>query len=649
MASPKEPAPAAPTSQQWSETNPFKRRMGTADSASSTAIPTSVSHSHGPTSPPVPQRGTFSSGLVSASPWAVAADDPSYPQGFDYRTASIPPLGSSEISGQSRYGVQSEIPTDRFEIMRGLPSKSEMLREAEITPVQTTPIATFPSNPLMPQNPFSKRDGDNSTLKKSIPKQSVHEGSSRSKLTSQTNRQSLDVDAFKRLMLTGNAGLGGIGPAPSNETSSATSSISKQSLFEPIHGEQSSARSSRETLDDRAGEQKVETKKKKPLPPKPRHGKLLQAAGQNLGEEKSSLESLIEAPELSESPAGLGISDQERPLPALPHNSEGSESFPTLDTVDVTPDEPLPSPALQAKKTPPAPPMNRRQSIINRSKSSSSIVSTETPRRPSSISSAQGIPPMGSKTAPTPPAPRRRPSTSSVTSSIKYSTTDAATAPSPDPDTESIFEEATAEDDSSSIQETAISNAYLSPKQPSTESKRKSSVPPPRPPTRNPSTARRVTKAGNVVDSIKTTTISNSPTIALMSPSPSSAHPSQTGPIPPPPPRPRRASGGTMTNSGRSSIDETRRASVQSNTITEESEDEDDKAGSEKPEAHRKVPSISESRPTTAIPIPAEAQSHQSNPAASVTSEDDSRAGDILADLERLQKELDAYRGTVGN
>ncbi|OCL07340.1 hypothetical protein AOQ84DRAFT_389576 [Glonium stellatum] len=149
----------------------------------------------------------------------------------------------------------------------------------------------------VPANPFQKTLA---TMEPSVKTATLHREAlsdrpAPERLGPGPKRASLDVDAFKRLLLTGSPNPSGSGtssqPVPQNSISGAilesssstdTSSISRQSIFEPIqetHAE--SPRTSYETTggsDDEAASLMAESRKaekKIPPPPKHRHGKFV--------------------------------------------------------------------------------------------------------------------------------------------------------------------------------------------------------------------------------------------------------------------------------------------------------------------------------------------------------------------------------------
>ncbi|OCK90917.1 uncharacterized protein K441DRAFT_424017, partial [Cenococcum geophilum 1.58] len=158
--------------------------------------------------------------------------------------------------------------------------------------------ASESTSTIVPVNPFQKTLA---TMEPSVKVATLHREAlfdrpTPERMGSGTTRASLDVDAFKRLLMTGNTNPSGSGtpssqPVLQNSISGAilesssstdTSSISRQSIFEPIHETHTeSPRTSYETAgsdDDETASLMTEGRKiekKKPPPPKHRHGKLV--------------------------------------------------------------------------------------------------------------------------------------------------------------------------------------------------------------------------------------------------------------------------------------------------------------------------------------------------------------------------------------
>ncbi|KAK4938831.1 hypothetical protein LTR66_015058, partial [Elasticomyces elasticus] len=264
----------------------------------------------------------------------------------------------------------------------------------------------------------------------------------------------LDVDSFTRLLMTGKASpavqttSSFALPAPppkvhDSSSSTDTSSISRQSLFELVHDlPPESPRSSFEhspSEDDEHSSLVGEPKKAKSKPPPPthRHGKAVGPRAPQTVSFADFTPSFLSSPRSlvgprPQTPPLQGISspasprtptDLNKPLPAPPPASTSPETVPPVPEKDTTPapsidpSSDVPGIANQ-KRAPPPPPSARRQTRASagktRARSSSSLTQSsvaeepyETPELPAHSEAAS------SKTRP-PPPPARRPYTSSA-------------------------------------------------------------------------------------------------------------------------------------------------------------------------------------------------------------------------------------------
>ncbi|OAL54920.1 hypothetical protein IQ07DRAFT_559348 [Pyrenochaeta sp. DS3sAY3a] len=282
-----------------------------------------------------------------------------------------------------------------------------------------------------PANPFSR------TLA------SLEAGSSRDRTTSEraalgNNRASLDVESFKNLLMTGKPTPRPSAQPPSNtipptsfsttqfESSSSTdtSSVSRQSLFEPpqeVHAE--SPRTSYEMAESEEDEQmglvsEVKKGKKKPPPaPKHRHGKLVTPRQPQV----VSFDS-FSATEPKPAPVTRprDNSDVNKPLPPTPKAAAPSLHIVTQDATSPPASRKASDPLVPAevptpqKRTPPPVPLARRQSqlrtsgVANRSRSNSSLtISSQLSIEPLPSPVPSNNDPMASaKSPPPPPRPR---------------------------------------------------------------------------------------------------------------------------------------------------------------------------------------------------------------------------------------------------
>ncbi|KAI4664908.1 uncharacterized protein J4E79_003207 [Alternaria viburni] len=215
----------------------------------------------------------------------------------------------------------------------------------------------------VPANPFSR------TLASLEPqdKESEEERTNTGRPMLGNSRASLDVESFKNLLLTGKATPRPSGPPQQSmsasqpvagaqfETSSSTdtSSVSRQSLFEPI--QESHADSPRTSVDMADSEEdesmglvsEVKKGKKKPPPaPKHRHGKLVtQRQPQTVSFESFAATEPTPPPAIRRTDS----SDTNKPLPPTPVAAPQSSHISTQDT---TPLQSQPTPPSQDQPSP---------------------------------------------------------------------------------------------------------------------------------------------------------------------------------------------------------------------------------------------------------------------------------------------------------
>ncbi|KAI4633546.1 hypothetical protein J4E80_000912 [Alternaria sp. BMP 0032] len=289
----------------------------------------------------------------------------------------------------------------------------------------------------VPANPFSR------TLASLEPhdKESEEERTNTGRPMLGNSRASLDVESFKNLLLTGKATPRPSGPPQQStstsqpiagaqfETSSSTdtSSVSRQSLFEPI--QESHADSPRTSVDMADSDEdesmglvsEVKKGKKKPPPaPKHRHGKLVtQRQPQTVSFESFAATEPTPPPAIRRTDS----SDTNKPLPPTPVAAPQSSHISTQDTTPLQsqptpPAQDQPSPPSEGtnrqKKAPPPVPLARRQSQLktttttgNRSRSSSNLtISSQHSVDPIQSPVPSNVDPFGAKSPPRPPPSR---------------------------------------------------------------------------------------------------------------------------------------------------------------------------------------------------------------------------------------------------
>jgi hypothetical protein len=254
-------------------------------------------------------------------------------------------------------------------------------------------------------------------------------------------KASLDVEAFKRLLMTGKTGQGTSTTPPTPQaqvahhalgdggSSTDTSSLSRQSIFEPIqepHPE--SPRTSHELSEPEEDRRRMSAElppssgRKKPPPPNSRHGKLIKV---ELRDDPTTVP--LQSPPTpgsvtsqhyfssSSRESNRAQTDLNKPLPPPPnrvsHDSDGESVF-DKEAAGKTPEPPSPSASIR-KKTPPARPLTRRHSqLVSDSKITRSDSGRLSPKVEEDIISMatvdSGRPRSDSARAP-PPPPSRRP------------------------------------------------------------------------------------------------------------------------------------------------------------------------------------------------------------------------------------------------
>ncbi|KAI0458254.1 hypothetical protein F5B21DRAFT_20513 [Xylaria acuta] len=216
-------------------------------------------------------------------------------------------------------------------------------------------LAAEPPVPQIPPNPFAR------TLQDIEGRGQAHDANATTTATS-ASKGSLDVDSFKRLLLTGYTNLPNpaqialdttgtpsgaqtLGSLPDGASATDASSISKQSIFDALQETPRTSHeiSESETPEDRKGvlpssPLTIGSVRKKPPPPSSRHGKLIKI---DLGADSNSRGVPPTTPS--------GALDLPSPLEVAPRKAS-SESTTTLHSPQGTTDvnKPLPAPPLRA-------------------------------------------------------------------------------------------------------------------------------------------------------------------------------------------------------------------------------------------------------------------------------------------------------------
>ncbi|KAI9666447.1 MAG: hypothetical protein M1821_004383 [Bathelium mastoideum] len=304
---------------------------------------------------------------------------------------------------------------------------------------------------VAPQNPFqrtlasiegSAQLGSNQT-----------DGSLSGPSGTSTGKGGMDVDSFKRLLLTGKPGPQDSAPSAttpnskpllgavtfdSSSSSTETSSLSRQSLFDYSHDARvESPRTSYERTDSDEEEHNersslMSSTKKKPPPPKPKHGKLVGPKGPQTVSFLEFEPSITSSNPRSHQRPGIPRvnSDLNKPLPPPPPFSTSPEQKPSVPWPESTqelpqtlPQEPTSSPSQsvdsvttpsQRKQAPPVPLSRRhsqlRSSTQSRSRSNSSLTLPPQPEELQDNEQSSPTPapasPLNTKAPPPPPTRR---------------------------------------------------------------------------------------------------------------------------------------------------------------------------------------------------------------------------------------------------
>ncbi|KAF6241128.1 hypothetical protein HO173_000922 [Letharia columbiana] len=363
--------------------------------------------------------------------------------GMPHRFFSPPPILPSSPPSDllSPQSIEDDSPEDPFNAESdgtGGSTKDEGTRQNTLSNSGNLRLITGGVS-AMPTNPFKKTLASLSTESRPGPPSPGSEGRSMG-AEPKTTRPHYDVDDFKKLLLTGEKSVSGANaavappvsfqsPAHVGDSSSNTdaSSISRQSIFEPVSGPlQDSPRTSHESVpsdDERqrlVGSIPTASERIKPSTPKRRHGKLVKpTAPQTVSFEDPSLsfsDSVMSAiaPVDRSMPGTPG--DVDKPLPPLPPppNTQPLMQSPiqTTDTdvrASYFESEDAPSSNTAQKRSPPAPPHSRRHSQL-RAKPFASSSERSTPITEETLMESTLLsqsPPTAISKAPPPPPPRR--------------------------------------------------------------------------------------------------------------------------------------------------------------------------------------------------------------------------------------------------
>ena len=312
----------------------------------------------------------------------------------------VAPGGRSPDDPFESLSEDEEDDEENVEQLRRNTKKNESISMAESLSAQPTPPNPFQTT--LDDLEGGQRKQINATEPELSKRASVQPSSSGS-------RASMDVDAFKRLLMTGNAAAlpqknpttppayahPASGILGDSGSSTDTSSISRQSIFDPTREPSyDTPRTSHEmTPSDDDTQRLVEAgqgpeKRKRPPPPKTRHGKLIKAASQQPPSSYRSTRSptsiaSARPPSIDEEPPQSMLSPRSptnlnKPLPAppvatTPESEEGYEPSIESRSEYSLKDVPL-STSPSRRRDPPTVPLARRHSQMSKPAPSASSV-----------------------------------------------------------------------------------------------------------------------------------------------------------------------------------------------------------------------------------------------------------------------------------
>lgn len=361
-------------SQEYTSSNPFRRKGAQSNSTSVAQEPLPVVDNRLYHQPEATAPQSIDVTKKPVKKVRVQSPHPASPLGPDTPSTPSTVVGGDD-STYNRAPTPGERDDDPFE-----PNVSDTSSdESEIQPSQAPP------------NPFKK------TLE--TMEQSKREATTSRTNTTNTGRASLDVEAFKRLLMTGNAGPGMStlsSPPPANihrglgdgGSSTDASSLSRHSTFETVHEQHldtpGTPHEISEPEDDRRGAEIMSSTndRKKPLPPSSRHGKLIKIELRGdpshapttsistppipipTSQSSSRSSTSYSLPLSSPSSVVRSPTDLNKPLPPAPERTSRDsdrQSIFDLESAGKVPEPPSPPRSIR-RRTPPPRPITRRRS-----------------------------------------------------------------------------------------------------------------------------------------------------------------------------------------------------------------------------------------------------------------------------------------------
>ena len=283
----------------------------------------------------------------------------------------------------------------------------------------------------MPSNPFSKTPHSSESFDNPVPVKEFKQGPQPKEPSVSRTKTPMDVDAFTRLLLTGDKGspVTSTASTPSaitlplhgtlgdNSSNTDTSSLSRQSILEPpaeVHPE--TPRTSHDLSSDDEERRRFSagsTSSQRPDVPRTRHGEPLKKSSPQNNTFSSSEASRVNRtlPSKSSSSSPRTPTDLNKPLPPSPASTSAEYQAAVLDMALSGEQAPSSEPqkaSSKEKRNAPPPPLARRQSQLR-----SKYAATPSDREPAIEEEKAGKPqirPLSQSfgKAPAPPPPRRR-------------------------------------------------------------------------------------------------------------------------------------------------------------------------------------------------------------------------------------------------
>ncbi|TGJ79540.1 hypothetical protein E0Z10_g9220 [Xylaria hypoxylon] len=411
--------------QSFGTNNPFRRKQGV--SVSTAASSGSSFGTDGPRLSPTPTTRPPFTTFKSAVPEDERRDEEEQPVQQKpkkivkkVRVQSPPPSSPEDAVPVTRFPALEQFDDDDDDDDDSASDSSKSNDQADdpfgvesLDP--DSKLASDPPLPQIPPNPFAR------TLQDIEGRGQAHDANTTAAATS-ASKGSLDVDSFRRLLLTGYANLPkpvqpaadstgnppSLGTLPDGSSSTDASSISKQSMLDALH---ETPRTSHEISESEASEERrgvlptsplatvpSASARKKPPPPSSRHGKLIKIElGTDSNSRGAKPATASEGPDLA-SPSGAtpliassesgiplhspqGTTNVNKPLPAPPLRALADEDVESPFDREAAGKVPEAFAALQAHPRSPTPPPTTRSRSASQTSTQSRKPAAPPPRR----------------------------------------------------------------------------------------------------------------------------------------------------------------------------------------------------------------------------------------------------------------------------